>query len=571
MNTSVRARRGAGGFSFVELLVTIIIAGIAFAAMVPLFVQAQGQNSADQARNIALQVAQDKIERVRQLGYDQITQANLDSSTYPSAANAQFGKTWDFVRNGSAKRYTIQYTVSPVLSATGQEKYKKVQVRVTWTAPPGPVKAAVLQTLVYRQYAGPEIRSVTVGLPSIFDVSDPDVTLIIGSPVVIDVELSPESIPSMNASDPDPAKRGWVKFTVSPYTGGGTIAAQEVSEIYNNLPGHYRYVWDNSAADDGIYKFEMTAVSANGMQGSTATISYNVALLNPPAPKGLVATPGNGQVSVSWDMSGIGDFDHWELWRDTTSGGEALYKASLTNPSYTDTPLANDGTTYFYKVLVVDTAGHKSSLSAEVSATPAVQADVVAPTVPTNLTAVKQAGTGTINLAWTPSTDSGTPATGVAGYVIQRSSNGASGWVQIQGSYPNFTYPDSSAGWSSTWYYHVAAIDNAGNTSAFSARAGPVTTDPQPRYSLTVDNTQGVGVYAWVQNVGTGQWYSTAGAAQGTKPAGQDIKKNKAVIWSNLPAGVYNVYASTAVGGTPALPSKSGSGDLTAGNNAISF
>ena len=571
MNTSVRARRGAGGFSFVELLVTIIIAGIAFAAMVPLFVQAQGQNSADQARNIALQVAQDKIERVRQLGYDQITQANLDSSTYPSAANAQFGKTWDFVRNGSAKRYTIQYTVSPVLSATGQEKYKKVQVRVTWTAPPAPVKAAVLQTLVYRQYAGPEIRSVTVGLPSIFDVSDPDVTLIIGSPVVIDVELSPESIPSMNASDPDPAKRGWVKFTVSPYTGGGTIAAQEVSEIYNNLPGHYRYVWDNSAADDGIYKFEMTAVSANGMQGSTATISYNVALLNPPAPKGLVATPGNGQVSVSWDMSGIGDFDHWELWRDTTSGGEALYKASLTNPSYTDTPLANDGTTYFYKVLVVDTAGHKSSLSAEVSATPAVQADVVAPTVPTNLTAVKQAGTGTINLAWTPSTDSGTPATGVAGYVIQRSSNGASGWVQIQGSYPNFTYPDSSAGWSSTWYYHVAAIDNAGNTSAFSARAGPVTTDPQPRYSLTVDNTQGVGVYAWVQNVGTGQWYSTAGAAQGTKPAGQDIKKNKAVIWSNLPAGVYNVYASTAVGGTPALPSKSGSGDLTAGNNAISF
>jgi type II secretory pathway pseudopilin PulG len=575
MNTSARARHVAGGFSFVELLVTIIIAGIAFAAMVPLFVQAQGQNSADQARNIALQVAQDKIERVRQLGYDQITQANLDSSTYPSAANAQFGKTWDFVRNGSTKRYTIQYTVSPVLSATGQEKYKKVQVRVTWTAPPAPVKAAVLQTLVYRQYAGPEIRSVTVGLPSIFDVSDPDVTLIIGSPVVIDVELSPESIPSMNASDPDPARRGWVKFTVSPYTGGGTIAAQEVSEIYSNQLGHYQYVWDNSAAEDGIYKFEMTAVSANGMQGSTATISYNVALLTPPAPKGLVALPGNGQVSVSWAMSGIGDFHHWELWRGTASGGETLYKASLTNPSYTDTPLANDGTTYYYRVVVVDKDGHRSSFSAEVSATPAVQADTVAPRVPTNLTAVKQPNTGTINLAWTESTDDlGTPATGVLGYVIERSPNGASGWVQLQGSYPNLIYPDSSAGWSSTWYYHVAAIDNAGNTSAFSARVGPVTTDAQLRYSLTVSNTTGVVIYVWVQNVGTGQWFAQNGTASAGKPSGVTLNRNgtnSTKIWGNLPSGVYNVYASTAVGGTPALPSKSGSGDLTAGNNTISF
>ncbi len=444
-----------------------------------------------------------------------------------------------------------------------------MEVRVTWSAPPSPVKAAVLQTLVYRQYAGPEIQSVTVGPPSVFDLTDPDGRTIIGSPVVIDVVLSPEDITSMNASDPDPTKRGWVKFTVSPYTGGGPVAAEEVRTIYNNQPGHYRYVWDNSEAADGIYKFEITAVSAKSMQGSTATTQFNVALLNPPAPKGLVATPGNGQVSLSWDVPGIGDLDHYELWKGTTSGGETLL-TTLDNPSYTDSAVTN-GTTYYYQVLVVDTDGHKSSFSAEVSATPAVQADTVAPTVPTNLTAVKQAGTGTIDLAWTPSTDLGTPATGVAGYVIERSPNGTSGWTQLQGSYPNTTYPDYSAGWSSTWYYHVAAIDNAGNTSAFTASVGPVTTDPQPKYSLTVNNTQGVGIYVWVQNMGTGQWYSTAGVAQGTKPAGQNIKKNKSLIWANLPSGVYLVLASTATGGVPELPSKSGSGDLTAGNNTISF
>ena len=562
-------RRSEAGFSFVELLITIVIAGIAFAAMVPLFVQAQEANSADQARNIALQVAQDKIEKVRQLDYDQLTQGNLESATF---AGGQFGTTWDFVRDGTTKTYTIQYTVSPVPAnaAAGQEKYKKVQVRVTWTAPPSPVKAAVLQTLVYRQYAGPEIQSVTVGPPSIFDTTDPDVPTIIGSPVVIDVVLSPEDIASMNASDPDPAKRGWVKFTVSPYTGGGPVAAEEVRTIYNNLPGHYQYVWDNSAAADGIYKFEMTAVSAKSMQGSTATSQFYVTLLNPPAPTGLIATPGNGQVSLSWDVPGIGDLDHYELWKGTASGGETLL-TTLANPSYTDTAVTN-GTPYYYQVLVVDTDGNKSSFSAELSATPAVQADTVAPTVPTNLTAVKLAGTGTINLAWTPSTDLGTPATGVAGYVIERSPNGTSGWVQLQGSYPNITYPDYSAGWSSTWYYHVAAIDNAGNTSAFSARVGPVTTDPQPKYSLTVNNTQGVGIYVWVQNVGTGEWYSTAGVAQGTKPAGQNIKKNKSAIWSNLPSGVYiGPTPAPPSGGVPELPSKNGSGDLTAGNNTISF
>ena len=231
--------------------------------MVPLFVQAQGANSADQARNIALQVAQDKLEKVRQLDYDQIVSANLESSSY---AGGQFGTTWNFVRSGSTKAYTVEYTVSPVPAnaAAGQEKYKKVQVRVTWTAPPSPVKAAVLQTLVYRQYAGPEIQSVNVGPPSIFDATNPDVPTIIGSPVVIDVVLSPEDIASMNASDLDPAKRGWVKFTVSPYTGTGTATSQEVRTIYNNQPGHYQYVWDNSAAADGIYKFEMTAYLGQG-------------------------------------------------------------------------------------------------------------------------------------------------------------------------------------------------------------------------------------------------------------------------------------------------------------------
>jgi len=73
MNTSLRTRHAAHGFSMVELLVTIVIAGIVFAAMVPLFTTILGKNSADNMRNISAFIAQDKIERLRQLDYMEIT------------------------------------------------------------------------------------------------------------------------------------------------------------------------------------------------------------------------------------------------------------------------------------------------------------------------------------------------------------------------------------------------------------------------------------------------------------------------------------------------------------------
>ena len=326
-----------------------------------------------------------------------------------------------------------------------------------------------------------------------------------------------------------------MKFSVTSFT-GVTVAAQEVNATYNGEPGHYQFVWDNSTVQDGIYKIEMTAVSAKRMQGSTASMSYQVELRIPPAPTGLIALAGDMLVSLSWDQSQIGDFSHYELWRGTASGAESPYQDNLTSTSYSDSAVSN-GTPYYYKVLVVDADGNKSPLSAEASATPDVQSDKVAPSVPTGLTAAKLLNAPTINLAWAPSTDGGTPPSGVLGYIIERSANGVAQWAQLQGSYPNFAYPDSSAGWSSTWYYRIAAIDNAGNVSAFGGRVGPVTTDPQPRYSLSVSNTNSFGIYVWIQNVGTGQWYSTSGVAQGTKPAGVNIKKNKSQIWSNLPVG----------------------------------
>ena len=78
------------GFSLVELLITIVLAGIVFAALVPVFVSAQKASSGDKARNVATNIAQDRIEKIRLLGFDQIVDdaSHLRSSTF---AGGQFG------------------------------------------------------------------------------------------------------------------------------------------------------------------------------------------------------------------------------------------------------------------------------------------------------------------------------------------------------------------------------------------------------------------------------------------------------------------------------------------------
>jgi hypothetical protein len=88
----------------------------------------------------------------------------------------------------------------------------------------------------------------------------------------------------------------------------------------------------------------------------------------PATPTGLNATAGDTQVSLTWNSSP--GATSYNVYRSLTPGGEGAipYKTSLTTTQFTDTGLT-DGTTYYYKVTAVNSAG-ESSPSSEVSATP---------------------------------------------------------------------------------------------------------------------------------------------------------------------------------------------------------
>jgi prepilin-type N-terminal cleavage/methylation domain-containing protein len=130
MNTSRSVRRAARGFSMVELLVTVVLAGIIFAAMVPVFAGALKATSRDNLRVTATNIAQDRIEKIRMLDYADITTANLNDPTFardPLSGENVFGTS--FTPTGSSRSFTIgNYFV------VNDPKYKTIQVTVSWSA-----------------------------------------------------------------------------------------------------------------------------------------------------------------------------------------------------------------------------------------------------------------------------------------------------------------------------------------------------------------------------------------------------------------------------------------------------
>ena len=158
MRQTSRPAGAGGGFTLVELMVTVLIASIAFGAMVPLFVTAASKASGDRSRTIAVNGAQARIEAIRALPFNEIaadpTNRAANQATPnlydPAFAGSQFGPA--YTPSGSSKSYSVAYAVTSV-PATGTASYKQVTVTVSWTAPPSPVRPTTLTTIVMNPVA----------------------------------------------------------------------------------------------------------------------------------------------------------------------------------------------------------------------------------------------------------------------------------------------------------------------------------------------------------------------------------------------------------------------------------
>lgn len=493
----------AAGFSFVELLVTIVIAGIAFAAMVPLFVQATSANGADKTRTTALNVAQDRIEKIRQLDYDLITEENLfrTGNTTEWLYAAEFGPTWTTT---SGRDYDIGYRVEELTDDSDKKLYKRVTVAVSWqdAAAQSSIdgeKGVTLRTFIYKQYAGPQIVDLYLSSPvgSAVDTSTTpyviswDQTTMGALTVRLDAVLNPAD---------DNANVRWVTFTG--YGAGSVPVLSDDVDTRSGSPARFGVNWlpvtDGTA--DGVYRFEATAYSkVGGYAGNTYVEELRLESGPPPQPVGLHVGEGLTSVDLTWVASPAADVVKYEVWRST--GTDAAARVDLdkvSTPAFHDVGLAT-GTTYTYYVVAVDSDGHRSVESATIDATPRVSADTTAPPPPavSSVPTFRQA-----KLQWQDVTDTvfGTdPTSGISGYWIYRDDG-----VEYWKASPKI--PGQTIVWSeditSDHTYRVTSVDIDGNESApsldipvaFTVPSHLMIVSSNKRCDFTVQDTDGATV-----------------------------------------------------------------------------
>ncbi|HWG89265.1 MAG TPA: PKD domain-containing protein [Candidatus Thermoplasmatota archaeon] len=133
----------------------------------------------------------------------------------------------------------------------------------------------------------------------------------------------------------------------------------------------------------------------------------------PGTPGNVVATPGNGAVSLTWTapFNGGRPITGYTVKYGTTAGGPYSATQAATTPSATVTGLVN-GQTYYFVVTATNVNG-EGPASAEASATPELAGTV--PTAPQNVEAV--GGNEQVSLFWDPPASNGGRA--VQHYVVR--------------------------------------------------------------------------------------------------------------------------------------------------------
>ena len=550
MSASIRARRDARGFSFVELLVTIVIVSIAFAAMVPLFVQALEVSSGDKMRAVALNLAQDRIEKLRQVDFELITPANLaDNSFY----FGEFGSSWTEQTEAGQKDFVVDYSVSePDVSATdSRTAYKVVTVTVDWVGPPEPHKTAVLTTMIYRQDGGPELVGFTIDPKGSTWAGNPKDEQGITGEVTLKATVNAADLNSMKLASvgvPPHDVLGRVDFLVTSSTGAASTTISVPADhnaLTNPTPAVFQTSWSAPlptgalvGAADGLYTFKAVAFTAMSSPGNSWELTYRVETGAPAAVTNLQGTAGLTSASLTWNASITGDIRDVEGYRVKRADGTVVASMPKASGSmgYTDkydAPVLPN-THVVYTVEAIDWKGNVRAATANLVA---INTAALAPNPATLLTG--EAFGSTARLTWTAST---TPL--VLGYNVYQTIGGTTTIHPTA-----IATLDVAQGWNTTALYQVKPYVAGGIESLSWATLGTLklgqfnnggwlqmATGPETKYTLIITNTAN-------QTLPTLRLYylGEAGAStqQEVTPSGTNVAKNATHSWTLLPYGKY--------------------------------
>jgi Fibronectin type III domain len=191
-------------------------------------------------------------------------------------------------------------------------------------------------------------------------------------------------------------------------------------------------------------------------------------------PTALVATPGNGQVTLSWSAppaTGSGAVTGYNIYESTAPGHEPTTPVNGTTPvtgtSYTAAGLA-DGTRYYFEVTALNASG-EGAPSNEAGAVPAGT-----PGAPASVAAT--AGPAQVSLSWAaPSVTGGSAISGYNVYLSTTAGLQGTELAQVTGT----SYTATGLADGTTYYLEVTAVNaNGEGPPSVQVIAVPVPSSP---------------------------------------------------------------------------------------------
>jgi titin len=356
------------------------------------------------------------------------------------------------------------------------------QVSLTWNAPSSNGGAAIDYYVVYRN--GTDVKHSTAlsfvdtglanGVTYTYTVAAHNAagTGATSAPVLAVPFTFPEAPSDLQATPGN----AYIRLTWSApgFDGGRTITSYQVwrgvssgSETFLVNTGMVTWFNDTGLTNGQTYYYLVRAVNqaGPGERSSEASVIPSPDAIPPSAPLNLMATFGDGRVTLIWDPpanNGGSPITGYKVYRGSVPGG-AAYLRTIANVEYiVDSGLVN-GQIYYYSLSALSSAG-EGGLSLEASATPAARPDA-----PYGLVAVP--GNAQVHLEWSAPGDNGAP---IVYYIVYR--NGAKIGSPTE---TNYLSTDLTNGIKYT--FAVAAANSAGiGPWSASASATPITVPEAP-------------------------------------------------------------------------------------------
>jgi len=266
----------------------------------------------------------------------------------------------------------------------------------------------------------------------------------------------------------------------------------------------------------------------------------------PAAPATVTAVGGTGQVTLTW--SAVSNATAYNIYYGTTSGvskttGTKI--ASATSP-YVQTGLTA-GTTYYYIVTAVNSAGESVASATASAATASAPPVPSVPSAPANVMAT--GGTNQVTLSW----NAVTGATSYNVYYATTTGVTTSNGTKVSNATSPAVLTSLAAG--TTYYYIVTAVNSTGEStastqvSATTLSATPAPTVPAAPTGITATGGANQVTVSWTAVTGATSYniyYSTASGM--TTMTGTKIASvTSPYVHTGLTAGTTYYYIVTAV------------------------